>query len=81
MALKRTPEPDDAELLRYSGLMGHRYTTTVAGPEGKRLNSIESDDIPTLPKLRERGLTDARTFEKVIGVAGKLPVRKWRRVR
>ncbi len=77
MALKRKPEQEDAEALRYAGILGHRFVTTVARDD-ERSAWLMSDDIPTLAYCKERDVDQPRTFEQVRFKSR--PGRKWRRV-
>ena len=76
MSLKKTPTPEDAEVLRFCGILGHRFVTTLSKPDGSRKGWLESNEPPTLADLKREGVDDRdpRTFEQ-------LPKRRWRRVR
>lgn len=36
MRFKRTPEKEDAAILKYCGIMGHRFASTIMGSDGRR---------------------------------------------
>lgn len=67
--MKRTPSTDDAMVLRFAGILGHRFVVTVQGKDGKRRVAVESDS----PDTDTTEYTEPRIFER-------MPQRRWRRV-
>ena len=76
--MKRTPTPEDAETLRYAGLMGHRFVL-VSGEIGERRIRSEQNDT----EIRVGGVygspVDPRVYEQIRFKSRR--GRRWRRAR
>ena len=76
MRFKRTPPPADATVLRFAGLLGHRFVLVTSNPEGERRASAESNTAAV--PLEYGPYIDPAVYEQV---RFKKDDRRWRRVR
>ena len=75
---KRTPPPEDAELLRYAGLMGHRFVLIdFVVSCGRRRVRLETDDHGGYVNLIREGYHALAVYEQKRPKSGG---RRWRRV-
>ena len=88
MKFKRTPEPADAEVLAYAGVLGHRYAVTIdvcprcgafAQDETKTRRVSTETDEPDPRLMPWEKDANPRVFEQVRFRSKK--GRRWRRVK